>query len=56
MSYNGSEFCFLNLNLFPGWTKIEVLLQQLYDVETDIDATVDFNDNSEDRKARAAII
>ncbi|WAR18839.1 hypothetical protein MAR_000677 [Mya arenaria] len=38
-----------------GWTKIEVLLQQLYDGEGDVDTTIDFKDRSEENKAKTML-
>ncbi|WAR20638.1 TPC1-like protein [Mya arenaria] len=39
-----------------GWTKIEVLLQQLYDVECDVDTTIDFKDRSEENRAKSMLV
>ena len=33
----------INVVLFTGWMKIEVLLQQLFEMETDIDVTVNLS-------------
>ena len=33
----------INAVLFTGWMKIEVLLQQLFEMETDIDVTVNLS-------------
>ncbi|XP_060568420.1 uncharacterized protein LOC132727023 [Ruditapes philippinarum] len=41
-----------------GWTKIEVLLQQLYDVEcdTEIDLTLNYTDNTQNNRLKSMIL